>query len=240
MCACARAKTQKARHGGRLKHFGSNGNVLVRREAANIVHMMRLPEILESPQGFKAVGASPELLRELLDEFAVVSLRSGFDLDETCNPGIGRQEIIDAWAPQGITPPEEAIVWWGWHNGYRMHTTNKYPGIAQISVDQSVRGYASMPKGDGEYSWNPRWILLWHNVAMDTAPTDRAPLVRATDGGMGTYPDDTDKQVMSMCTPVTMWLTCRENGWTVFTPEKWTYDQERIPPEWWKTQLSHF
>jgi hypothetical protein len=55
--------------------------------------------------------ASPELLRELLDELAVVSLRSRFDLDETCNPGIGRQEIIRL-GPQGITSPEEAIVRW--------------------------------------------------------------------------------------------------------------------------------
>lgn len=201
---------------------------------------MRLPDILDSPEGLSAVGASPELLSELLDEFAFVSRRAGFDLDETCNPGIGRQEIIDAWAPYAITPPEEAIVWWGWHNGYRMHNTNKNPGIAQISVNQSVVGYASRPKGDGEYSWNLRWVLLWHDISMDVGPADRAPLVRATEGGMGTHPDDTGKQVVSMCTPVTMWLSCRENESTVFTPETWTYDGNRIPPEWWKTQLSHF
>lgn len=207
---------------------------------------MKLPQITSTPQGFMTAGASPELLKQLLDEFQAVLLRNGFDLDATCHPGASRQQIIDAWGTQGITPPEEAIVWWQWHNGIKEGPTGRqHPGIDQISVEHSVRTYETMPKGDGEYSWDARWIPLLGDgpdrIVIDSDPSAARPTrVRSAHGGEGTYPPETENQAVSLCTPVTWWLLFRRKGWTIWTPDEWTTKREDIPREWLQTQLAHY
>lgn len=203
---------------------------------------MALPETIETPVGFTVAGAGPELLAELLERLARECLRGGFDLDQTFNPGASRQEIVDAWAPFSITPPEEAVVCWMWHDGYRMNIGgHQYPGADLLPLDQSTGMYAVREKGDGEYSWNPAWIPLWApsmSIAMDTTPTSGAPLVRRTDRGLGTFPPETDWQVVSMCTPLTWWLTSFDNGWTVWTSNGPETDWAAIPEPWRRTQLA--
>lgn len=40
---------------------------------------------------------------------------------ERLGPGLGRQEMAAVVGPLGLELPEEAVVWWGWHDGAAHH-----------------------------------------------------------------------------------------------------------------------
>lgn len=208
---------------------------------------MTLPEILFTPHGFMATGAGAGLLGELLAQLDFANKQAGFDLSETCNPGIGRQQIVDTWAPHGLTPPDEVITWWGWHNGFRKDIGSR-SGIQQLPLDFSEDKYRTMPLARAEYAWYPEWVPLWGqgpaHISMSFADdATGTPLIRATDGALGTQPEETDQQVVSLCTPVTWWLIGIEKGWTRAENVSdggrfWVADWMSIPREWRATQMA--
>ncbi|WP_148071147.1 hypothetical protein [Curtobacterium sp. PhB115] len=201
---------------------------------------MRLPSTVMTPGGLSVRGAGPELLAELLLEVDAVCLRDGYDLQETMAPGVTREVIDAAWAPRGIAVPEEAIVWWGWHNGARPDL-GRYAGVRQVSVAFSAESWDLKTKGTSAYTWNRSWIPVWgpgpDHIAIDTRD-HRDVSVRATEFDLNTQETADTPGVISLCTPITWWLTARAEGWVAPGPVADVWKTELIPTAWLATELA--
>jgi len=204
-----------------------------------------MPAIVATPAGFTVEGASPELLLDLLDRFADVTARLGAPIDDYLQPGISAAQVEDALGAIGLVPPAELVAWWGWRNGV-------IPG-RELPVSLDLRPlemtmvlYERQLFGTSRWEWHRSWIPILGNhpdgIAVDcSAPPNEPPLVRAVSGYVGTHPDDTKHQVVSLCTPVAWWLIARERGWTRLARDGGFWEPERgsFPPEWWEVELAH-
>ena len=98
---------------------------------------------IATPHGPLVEGASPELLRELLEQYEEKLVALGAPVRETMLPGIGRDEVESKLALRGLACPDEIAVWFGWHNGYN-RAGMRHPGIPLIfnaSLDRSLKAY---------------------------------------------------------------------------------------------------
>ncbi|MDN4598589.1 hypothetical protein [Leifsonia virtsii] len=205
---------------------------------------MILPTTYRASDGLTVEAASPELLSELLGALSFETRRLGIPVDDSLNPGIGRQQIVDGLGEIGLTPPEEALVWWGWHNGLKFGAYRS-PALDQISLETSVGMFKTMPLGLADYEWNPDWIVLAGGspagMAINCDTRLALPHVRGVDGISGTQAGDVTNQVVSLCTPVTWWLLARAKGWTFPGSDgAWHRDISRFPLEWRLTDLAHY
>lgn len=206
---------------------------------------MLLPETYRSPRGLTVEGASPELLVELLDALAFETKRAGAPLNDVLQPGVSRQYVQDQLGTIGLTAPEELIAWWGWRNGARPGLVSGQP-LDMNSVEMAIHLYPRRFLGDGEFSWHPDWIRLLgpggYAISVNTDPSEQPPAIRATESFIGTAPDNTATQVVSLCTPVTWWLLARAKGWTRWEVKdgfgRWNPDLDRYPLEWRITEIA--
>jgi len=208
--------------------------------------MSLLPEIITTPEGFSVEGASPDLLRELLDRFASTTARLGAPIEDYLNPGISEAEIEDSLGKVGLVPPDELVAWWGWHNG-TAPGRNLPLSLDLRSLEISLELYRRQIFGPNQWEWQRSWIPIVGNdpagIAIDcSAPRDRPPLVRPVNGSIGTHPDDSDRQAVSLCTVVTWWLLARENGWTYVSADKnfWDVDRSAFRVDWWNVGLAYY
>ncbi|MBG6054957.1 hypothetical protein IWX81_001368 [Salinibacterium sp. CAN_S4] len=211
---------------------------------------MILPETVTVDEGLTVVGASPELLEELLDFLDVETTRLGVSVRDALLPGLARQQVQDEFGAVGLQAPEELITWWGWSNGVRpgvMGTRSFEFNSLQTTLGSWSREVHGSGNNDG--TWNPEWLRVLgpgnYGVLVSCAAVDGPPLVRDSDGALGTAVWDTDNQVVSLCTPVTWWIHARQRGWTTWTPapggqNEWMVDWEKFPLEWRLTQIPQY
>jgi hypothetical protein len=211
--------------------------------------MIELPEIVDTPLGPAAVGSSPDLLRDLLDEYEIELRRLGVATDELLAPGAPESEIRAGLADHGLTAPNELVTFFGWHNGLTELGNTGYPTpFFELTSWQAALAWYSDPNGQthglGKWEWNPRWLQVTRDknpmavlCGNDSAST---PLVRATsyDGEYATQPDKTQHQVVSLCTPVTWWIAALRSGAFHWRSEGMGWDVDERPagrpiPERW-------
>ena len=206
--------------------------------------MMRLPETTRTPNGFTVEGASPELLGELLDNYARELKRTSPRIYGAMLPGLPKSKISDELGAIGIEPPEEVLVWWNWRNGFRPLVPI---GLrhAQLRLEDAVYMYRRSSLGTDIDQWNPHWIHIAGSGndgdAVCCQRSDEPPLVRAVSSfDIGTQPyEDPLRQVVSLCTPVTWWLLSIAKGWNSWDPITgfWGWDDSQYPLEWKLTNL---
>ena len=121
---------------------------------------MELSETVLTQRGFEVKGASPELLQSLLEAYEVELVDRSPRMKESFLPGLSRAEIEDRFAAEDLKAPEEAIVWWQWHNGVRAGLGGATPRIAPMPLDEAL----TLRREDSESSmpqWGPGWIRLY-------------------------------------------------------------------------------
>jgi hypothetical protein len=204
--------------------------------------MMRLPATVGSPRGVTVEGASPALLAELLKEFEVELRNQGIEIDRLLRPGATRQSVIDEFRASELDAPDEAIVLFGWHNG-RFEVPGAFsalPVFAAWSLEYLAAARdrsADEPRGFGEWEWNPNWIRIMgdqYGIAMCCADRpENAPLIRFVSDDLvdGTQDWQTERQVVSLCTPVTWWIESLRRGWYRWIPatQEWKRDVDDQP-----------
>lgn len=212
--------------------------------------MNELPRTIRTPEGLTVEGASPELLAELLVQYeeTLEGLRPG--CGAIFRPGLSRDEIVDRFEPLGYVPNEEVIQWWGWHDGLHLDREFVRPlGDAPLHLDSAIAmARAAHPHvvAPPEWligSWHPSWVYFDYTGTL-AIRADREltpPPVRPHQPEMGDHTQDAEApaQVISLCTPVTWWITAIQEGWFRWNDDIdnfWKYGDE-YPTEWWETRL---
>ena len=212
--------------------------------------VLRLPLTHRVAQGFVADGSGPDLLRELLAEYeSLLSQYTPKDLAQL-RPGLPEKRIRDLFRTLELEAPDEAIVWWGWRNGTDpVHNlrTRPYPLETAVADYQQER-LADDPTDDG---WLRGWLPVlgdspWDSTAMDCNPSHDPPRIRYIDpevGGFDRFGEDIGRfQALSLCVPVTWWITAIREGWWWTDAngrwiQKWNILESPIPVEWSITEL---
>jgi hypothetical protein len=201
-----------------------------------------LPETTGSHRGVSVLGASADLLKDLLETFEYQLRKAGVPVDQLLRPGASRAAVQEEFRSSGLNAPEEVIALLGWHNG-RYETIEAASALPVFSV-RSLEYLAadrkravSRPIGFGEWEWNPNWVhVMGDQFGLAVCCSDdpeNPPLVRSTDDdGAGQTQDwQTERQVVSLCTPVTWWIDSMRRGWYVWNKESgtWHRDQQAQP-----------
>jgi hypothetical protein len=183
-----------------------------------------LPETIGTSHGPSVDGASAVLLTELLSILESELRRQGIPVDDYLRPGAPEADVLAGFEKCGLEAPDEAVAWFDWHDGpVRSPESHKVmPMFMGWSLDETVRGYLNpkgAPKGFEEWHWNPSWIQIMGdaNGLAIRCEADRtaSPLVRGLtwDGTHGTQGEQSLRQVVSLCTPVTWWIDSLQHGW---------------------------
>jgi hypothetical protein len=132
--------------------------------------MILLPETTRTPAGFTVEGASPEMLEQLLDAYAVkLKTRSPSTFDLMV-PGLSRAQIEDALGTIGITPSAETQLWWQWCNGIatscRLGETP--PRVRERLIVQHRNASRRRPDPPGRVSMYSRFtVVVGHRIRLD-------------------------------------------------------------------------
>jgi hypothetical protein len=206
---------------------------------------VKLPETYRTERGFTVEGAGPELLADLLDAYEFEIRRRSPEAWVSAKPGLAVEEVVELMSSAGLPVPDEAIVWWSWGNGHRLDRTwrMRFP---QMSLETAIENY-----GIDRDQYNlallpgPQWIRVAGidrsaAIGIDCDPSYDLPLVRLLDPELGNGPARlTDRQAVSLCTPVTWWLTAIAKGWMEFDHTGFwrVRDLDAYPTEWRLTNL---
>ena len=197
-----------------------------------------------TPEGLRLNSASPDLLRTLLDEFEDELRRAGVGFEGWLKPGLDPDEVRATLTVNGFSPNEEVVTWFAWHNGESapFGASAALPRFALRDLDQVIRhfnGEYAQPRGLDWWQWNPAWLrIAWDYgegiaVRLNPDPTN-TPLVRyvTDDGEFGTQASQTERQVVSLCTPVAWWIKSLRRGWYRFKAHQGVqWSQEGQPSE---------
>jgi hypothetical protein len=155
---------------------------------------------------------SAGLLAELLDEFQDLLIQQGFPVDGAFNDGIGESEVRNRLARINLTPPDELLVWFKWHDGQPLPPI---PPLARatsiqsfLSIDHAIDEYLDEPEiGVNDGAWHPDWLLIGTHLAVSCGEsTTTAPLIRAVYPDVRTEPHDKFYVRRSLCAPVQYWI----------------------------------
>jgi hypothetical protein len=203
--------------------------------------LMPKHRFIDTPLGVCLDGAGPQKLAALLAELDELLATMGVNLDTVLQPGISAGEVRDTLATVDLIPPDELLVWYGWHNGLRVDANNKYlglsPFVAQADLDWSIGRYQydvadMIPLG----LWMPKWLCIESDRGMaihcSGNPTD-LPLIRRPDAEIYDFLEESSEhQIVSLSTMVAMWIQALEEGivWPVYSDGflEWGFDGERL------------
>ena len=196
--------------------------------------MTELPDIAFVNGIATVQGASPELLHELLRVFDTELAAGGLPLADAFAPGLERGVVEDALHAEGLAAPEEAIVWFGWHNGSAVRG-QPIPNLVPVSLHDAVRIYHAItderpPAGDDPDAWyafaGPGWLRLGAetlDVALDCRSASESSLLRQPSYD---FEEESGKrQAKSLCTWV-VWriLALRNGAYGHFSTSEWAWE----------------
>jgi hypothetical protein len=196
---------------------------------------IEIPETIGTPFGPSVEGASPALLSHLLGALEGELRKQGVPVDEYLRPGASASAVYAGFDKCGLVPPDEAVVWFGWRDGTTDHPDSEdvMPMFLEWSLAECVAAYldpAGQPKGHEDWQWDPAWIQIMgdaNGLAIScAAPADQAPLVRALSWTreLGTQPNQTLNQAVSLCTPVAWWVDALQQGWYRWNSDAHAWD----------------
>lgn len=191
---------------------------------------------LLTPEG-DAVDASPDRLSELLREYESLLVAQSFPVDAAFNPGVPEEFVREKLAAIELMPPQELIVWFGWHNGQPLRmmpplataTALQFFGSVEYAVE-TLKDEAFVGAGPGR--WHPNWLRIGQHLAIDCATLPgETPYVCAVFSTSGMPPEETYYQRRSLCTPIVYAIESLKNGshrWNT-EAELWDRDDESLP-----------
>lgn len=203
-------------------------------------------EVTLTDRGPCAQPNGPEALGLLLAEYENRLRDLGIPTRELLRPGVSRGRVIDTMAEIGLTPPEELIVWFGWHNGAVYPSPIEEKGVPSmvishygqsLSVEVAVEKHKLRSTFPAEIGWNydPGWLTLGPDsfgiaVKCNDAVGD-VPLVRHVNDEHPLRDLESSHQVVSLCTLIAWQIDALEQGvyeWSA-SEQKWDYHYDRIP-----------
>jgi hypothetical protein len=195
---------------------------------------MNLPETIITSDGPSIDGAGPQLLTELLATLEERLREARAPFDEIMGRGLSRESVQEKLNSIGLTPPEELISWFGWHDTLESARPPWiFPNLFQMPLASLVQIYPI----EVEVGTHPP---TWFNIAGDSngnavsceKDPSQPPLVRALlhdEGGLDFSQDG--RQVVSLCTPVAWWIEALDRG--VYTWDlnlgAWRTDRSLLP-----------
>jgi len=206
----------------------------------------KLPNTYRTERGFTVEGAGPGLLAELLDAYKFEIRRRSPEALASMKPGLPEADIRSQLAAVGLSAPEEAVAWWSWGNGHRLDRTWRVR-FPQISLETAIDYYViDRDRYSFELLPGPQWLRVAgidrsSAIGIDCDPAHDVPQVRLIDPELGNGPARlSDRQAVSLCTPVTWWLTAMARGWMEFDESGFlrVTDLDAYPTEWRLTNLT--
>jgi hypothetical protein len=167
----------------------------------------------------------------LLEQLESAWREQGAEIAGVLAPGLSGPEIDELVAPLGLHLPEEARLWWGWHNGVTVETARGWdigPDIGFYSLAQAVAELDEYPLSGGNDLAPSTWLPLTHApggyLALDSAGPVVAPVHRVdVETGFLTGAD-------SMGDLVALWIDTIEAGaWSWNPAGYWDRDPDRAP-----------
>jgi hypothetical protein len=213
--------------------------------------MNELPQIVPTPDGPMTVGSSPELLRYLLQYYEWELLQRGISLQRTLAPGIDESEVRGQLAGVGLHPPDEVIVWFGWHNGPatwpRFEPHSALPNFRQARLDDAIQRYrwsvlefpppTAVEKERYYFGAGEGWLRLVDDnfgCAIDCSPgspSTEPPRIRSASESFFEPGMERAYRAVSLCTLVTWWLESLRFGafrWDA-VDQRWIVDRYLLP-----------
>jgi hypothetical protein len=199
-----------------------------------------LPATVGTPRGVSVEGAGAQLLGVLLAELEVELRRQKVPLDGLLQPAANSAEVHSTFAGAGLVPPDEAVTWFGWHDGCvgvpLAEVVLPRFGFWSLKAVAMNRSQTQQWLGLEEGQWNPNWLQIMGEadglgISCEAHPSV-SPLVRLVNfEDAGTQPQDTQFQVVSLCTPVSWWIDALRRGWYRWDQQTqhWDYDIRAQP-----------
>jgi hypothetical protein len=186
----------------------------------------------------RAIDSSPELLRDLLEQWEARLREVHFPVDDAVRPGLDPNHVADTLVARGLEVPSELVVWFGWHDGQPCEShrlTPAFSPMAMLTTSLDRRDAQGPYFGSDFGSWEPAWLPLSNERASLAIDTEggQVPRVRMVDfGEFGTWGPSSHTQVESLCTAVTWFLSALVSGAHRWNPSTltWHRDQESLDP----------
>jgi cell wall assembly regulator SMI1 len=187
---------------------------------------------------------TPALLSELEDAWA----RQGASLLGCLRPGLAPEEIDRLTQPLGLEFPDEARMWWSWHDGVSREVPfaaarELGPDLPFLPLEEAARLYqhareqAVRVAGEqADHWWRPTWFpitMRLGEIRFDSAGPQSAPTPI-----YWAYSHDHDAEgltvpkVESFGTMVKWWTEALESGAWRYEVEnhRWDRQPELLPP----------
>lgn len=194
-----------------------------------------LPVIILTDDGPMAQGASPELLRELLETYEYECDRMGSPIKSAMAPGIAEQQIRAMLSEVGLVANDEVVTWFSWHDGVStdidfaiaVHAMPQFVAAPLFYAVQRYREFVlefeppygtDVPREIFMFGAGEGWLRLVDDLrgcAIDclgeldpsTPPRIRSASEAFDEDGSGRL-----SRAVSLCTLVTWWLECLRSG----------------------------
>ena len=168
----------------------------------------------------------------LLGELEASWRAQGADIAEILAPGLGDDAITALVGPLGLTLPEEARIWWGWHDGVTEATANGWqigPSLGFYSLAEAVDEYRwiddNMEERDFPRSWLPLTADEGGPLAVDCAADPVVAPVKSIDFEVDIFPGGD-----SLGDVVELWIEAMSTGaWSWNPAGYWDRDLDRAP-----------
>lgn len=179
-------------------------------------------------------GRLTELLAELEEEIRTAG--AGETLDQML-PGLSEGQIRDALVEVALTPPEELLAWYQWHNGGHVMLT---PFWQPMNLSGAIALYQEQELGTEDWQWRLGWLPIMGShpfllIDCSRPPSTPASVRRYNSWSGGFVSELTDDQPQpSLCLPVTWWIEALRTGVYRWEPtlNRWTGDRHGpLPPE---------
>ena len=176
----------------------------------------------ETRSGWMLEGASPNRLRDLLEEFGQVAAAAGAPVFELA-PGLPEDDVTGTLRDAGLPCPGELVVWFGWHNGHSAEKPGAASSLPQMIASSlsSAINYGLVPTSNG----SPPMMLLTEEpwgLAIELSVENDTPPVRFLSEGED--PDAESRHLfrgLSLCTVVAWWLIGTGQGGYVWDGGQW-------------------
>ena len=152
---------------------------------------MDLPKIVVTAHGPEVHEPSVELLERLLDIYEREVAGLGGPIEQA-NSGLPREKVLALFGEIGLTPPDELVALFGWHDGVPRGLPSPFPRLTFAPLAELCAHYESRqrlfarfePEDLPDVTWGagPGWFPLvptQYTLAVSClGQSDEAPLVR--------------------------------------------------------------
>ncbi|HWI74280.1 MAG TPA: SMI1/KNR4 family protein [Baekduia sp.] len=175
-------------------------------------------------------------MARLLDEALLAQLEAawqaqGAEIGTVLAAGLSDEAMTALVEPLGLTLPEEARRWWGWHDGVTVTTPFGWDIGADVgfySLAQAIEQYHEERSAANEGQWPDAWLPLTYfrnGPLVIACSAEDVAVVHRVNWGVGVFPGGD-----SMGEVVALWIEMIETGaWSWNHEGYWDLDRSRAP-----------